>query len=203
MFLDLLSHQWFAIQVAAKKEWLVATVLGAKGYEYFLPLGRRVKPRSSAVDPPLFPGYVFCRFGTEVLGPVITTPGVIRIVGFGNRPAPVDDSEIENIRRIEAAGMAAESCSFPKTGERVLIRSGPLTGVEGVLVTSDRPEWLVVCVTLLQRSIRVRLHASWIQALPLANAEIPRALPVSSLGRRPEVVTRVRASQPRTSHICE
>jgi transcriptional antiterminator RfaH len=172
MAVDTSSLQWFAVQTVVKRERLSATVLANKGYEYFLPLGWHGSPRPKEPPPPLFPGYLFCRCGRSVVGPLLTTPGVIRIVGIGNRPSPIDDGEIHNIRRIHNSGMPAERCRFLEIGQRIVVCSGPLAGVEGVLVSLNEPDYLVASVTLLQRSVRVRLDANWVLAAPRAVSEM-------------------------------
>ncbi|MBZ5724976.1 MAG: hypothetical protein LAP87_08270 [Acidobacteriia bacterium] len=159
------SNQWFAVQVISRKERLAATVLVSKGYEVFLPMGRRNALPSKAASSPLFPGYLFCRHGVDVVGPLLTTPGVLRIVGIGNRPAPVDNTQIQDIRRIHDSGTVAERCPFSEIGQRVVIVQGPLAGIEGVLVSYNDSDWLVVSILLLQRSIRVRLHGNSVSTL--------------------------------------
>ena len=63
---------------------------------------------------PLFPGYLFCRFDVrDRLLPILTTPGVIGIVGAGKTPVPVDDEEIEAIRAILRSGLAVQPLAVP------------------------------------------------------------------------------------------
>src|SRR5260221_1955499 len=58
-------YPWVALQVRMRHECNVSDHLQGKGYERFLPLykaRRRSSDRVKAVDSPLFPGYLFCRF---------------------------------------------------------------------------------------------------------------------------------------------
>jgi transcription antitermination factor NusG len=159
------TGQWFALQVKARQEQLAATILSNKGYELFLPVEQNPGSRRKSIAP-LFPGYLFCRFGMDIVGPVVTTPGVVRIVGIGNKPVAVDECEIDKIRRIQESRTAAEPCCFQGTGQRIVICGGPLGGIEGTLVSHQGADWLIVSITLLQRSIRVRLHAHSVRTLP-------------------------------------
>ncbi len=157
-----LAQHWFAVQVSPNKEDAAASILRNKGYEIFLP----ASPASpTARKRPLFPGYLFCRFGMNIVGPLLTTPGVIRLLGIGNRPEPVEDEEIADIQRIQESGLAADRCSFPEVGQEVAIVSGPLNGLKGIVLTCERPDCLIVSVTLLHRSVSVRLHPSWAVAV--------------------------------------
>lgn len=156
-----MSTQWFAISVRSNHESIVKTMLEHKGYEVFLPLYRhrrkwsdRVKESSS----PLFPGYVFCRFDPSLISaPVVTTPGVIKVIGVGPTPVAVDDAEIESIRKVVAAGFTVSPWSQFQPGSAVNILSGPLAGVQGTVVRIKSQDELVLSISLLQRSVVVHI----------------------------------------------
>jgi transcription antitermination factor NusG len=154
---------WFAVQVRARSEKLVSSILENKGFENLLPLysiRRQRSDRVLGIELPLFPGYLFCRLDlTSRLLPLFTTPGVVRLLGIGNTPMPVDDSEIDAVRAIIKAGRSPRPWPMPEAGQRVRIEAGPLTGVEGVLVGQRRKSRLVVAVTLLKRAISVEVDA--------------------------------------------
>jgi transcription antitermination factor NusG len=154
---------WFAIQVRPRAEKLVAYILENKGFEGLLPVYSVHRQRSDRVveiELPLFPGYLFCRLDlTRRLLPLFTIPGVVRLLGVGQTPLPIDDKEIEAVRTILKSGCAALPWPMPKEGERVCIENGPLRGLEGVLVGKKKDTRLVVSVTLLQRSISVEIDA--------------------------------------------
>jgi transcription antitermination factor NusG len=156
---------WLAIQVRPRSERLIALVLKHKGYEEFLTLHRvrrQWSDRVKDVELPLFPGYVFARMSSHMSGPIVTTSGVIRIVGIGNAPVPVEDSEIEMLQSVARSGLAVAPWSSVQVGQRVRILAGPLRGTEG-LVARLKDKWrLVVAVTLLPRSVAVEIDHDWI-----------------------------------------
>ncbi len=81
---------------------------------------------------PLFPRYVFARFGANLISKVRYTRGVHSIVDFGDGPVMVADEVIESIRsRILADGFVKLGEEF-KSGDKVFIKSGPLKNLEGV-----------------------------------------------------------------------
>ena len=101
---------WYALRVQSRLSSLASTTLRGKGYEEFSPLyrsRRRWSDRTKELELPLFPGYLFCRFDVSDRLPILTTPGVIGIVGIGKTPAPVDLDEIEAVRAILRSGLAA------------------------------------------------------------------------------------------------
>jgi len=162
-----IGHCWFALQVRPRAEKLIAQVLRDKGYEEFLPLyqsNRRWSSRSKVIELPLFPGYVFCRINLLVRAPILTTPGIIRIVGIGRTPSPIADHEIVALQNIVKSGLAAEPWPYPQTGDRVRVEGGPFQGIEGVVVRHKNRDRLVVSVVLLQRSVSVELDRRWVRS---------------------------------------
>jgi transcription antitermination factor NusG len=159
---------WFALQVRTRQEASVAQQLNGQGYERFLPLykvRKRWSDRIKEVNAPLFPGYLFCRFNPQDRLPILKTPGVIQVVGFNNGPAAVDEAEIRSIQTLVTAGVPHQPCPFLAAGDRVRIESGPLLGLEGILIDVKRSHRLVLSVTLLQRSVAVEIDSALITAI--------------------------------------
>lgn len=158
---------WVAVQVRYKKEQAVADRLEYKGYECFLPLSRAAAVRGrQAFERPLFPGYVFCRYQTTASAPIVTTPGVTRIVSFGKAPldpAYIKDDEIDAIRRAVESGLAVVSFDSFQPGAEVFIAEGPLQGIRGRVLETNEKQYLVVSIHLLQRSIKVELDPRWVR----------------------------------------
>ncbi len=130
---------WFAIQVRPGFEFNIALVLKNKGYEEFVPTYRSKVGARGSSERPLFSGYVFCRFDPAVRAPIVTTPGVIRVVGYGRNPVALSDSEMQAVRTVASSNLPAKPHAYLESGQRVLIREGPLRGVEGdIAQTGDR-----------------------------------------------------------------
>jgi transcription antitermination factor NusG len=171
---------WFALQVRARHEIGVGKFLSGKGYEPLVPLyqsRRRWSDRIKVVEEPLFPGYLFCRFDINNRLPILTTPGVIQVVGFNRTPVPVDEAEIDAIQNLLASGFPSQPWPYVHVGDRVQIDSGPLRGLEGLLVELKGSHRLVVSVSLLQRSVAVEIDSALVRALRGAPA---RPAPKSS-----------------------
>jgi transcription antitermination factor NusG len=163
------DSEWFAAQVRVGREQYCARHLQVRGYQLFLPCYREHRQWSDRVKPvvrPLFEGYIFCRASRDVVGKVVTIPGVICIVGDGTRALPIPVEEIEAIQRIVNTGMASEPWPFLQAGQRVQIDAGPLRGMHGIVVKVKNRERLIVSVSLLKRSIAVEIDADWVSGLP-------------------------------------
>lgn len=162
------AYSWFAIKVKSRHEKPVATALKGKGYKEFLPLYRnlyRCAGRVRSRDLPLFPTYVFGRFDPSFRLPILTIPGVFSIVGIGNAPSPVDETEIQAIQALTASGLAVTPWSSAEIGDPVRIEMGPLTGLEGTLVRLKSEFRLVVSVTLLRRSVSVEVDRDCVEPI--------------------------------------
>lgn len=169
-----LGDRWYALQLRSRWESSTATLLSNKGYEIFLPTFRTFKTlkhgygKPVAVEGPLFPGYLFCRFDACNRLPVLVTPGVIALVGRGRIPIPVEDSEIGAIQKVVSAGSRVEPCPYPEVGQLVRIEEGALTGVEGILTRFKGTQRIILSVSLLRRSMAVEIDRSAIRPIQLA-----------------------------------
>lgn len=172
---------WYSLHVRSRSEKLVTQALAQKGYETFLPFWRRERrwsDRVKKIELPLFPSYLFCRFDANQRLPILTTPGVLAILGAGKTPVPVDNREIAAVEAIVRSGLAVEPQPYLQTGQRVVIADGPLRGVEGFLTAVKNRRRLVVSVTLLRRSVTVDVDEC--SVVPLDN----RAQQAASAGAR-------------------
>ncbi len=159
---------WYAVRTRSNQERTAATVLKGKGYEEYVPVyrtRRRWSDRVVDAELPLFPGYVFCRFDHKQRLPIMTTPGVVSIVGFGNDPAPVSDDEIQAVHAVLRSGEAPEPHPFLREGQRIRVTYGSLKDVEGILVKKKSDWRLVVSVTMLQRSVSVEIDRDCVSTL--------------------------------------
>ena len=161
-----MGASWFALYVKSKAEEQVSQHLRYKGYEEFLPL-YKARTRKGAVEKqrPLFPGYVFCRLSPGANGLIITTPGVISIVGFGGKPMPVETREIEALKKVVASGLQSEPWKLLTIGEMVRVEEGPLAGVAGILISVRGQHRLVISIMLMRRSVAVELDCSAVKSL--------------------------------------
>jgi transcription antitermination factor NusG len=156
---------WFALRVKPNSEKVVSLSLRSKGYEEFLPVlqtRRRWSDRYKNIEVPLFPGYLFCRFDPSWRLPILSTPGVMHLVGVGPAPVPIPEEEIESLKFAVASRLHLEHRPFLNAGQQVRIENGPLRGALGIVVSSgEDPEKLVVSISLLQRSVAVEIERGW------------------------------------------
>jgi transcription antitermination factor NusG len=157
---------WYALKVRTRSESVAALALRNRGYVTFSPVyqeRRRYSDRIKAIETAAFPGYIFCRFNPSWKVPVLSSPAVEYIVQRAGNYAPIEEKEIDAIRRFMAAGGSA--VPYLRTGQRVRIECGSLAGIEGILVRVGTTGRVILSVDLLERSIAVQIDIE--QILPL------------------------------------
>lgn len=148
---------WYALRVQPKHERISASFLAEKGIDHLSPFYteiRRWSKRNSAIERPLFPGYIFARFSYNERSSVLETIGITGIVKFGPVPLSVPDYEISDIRAAIEAGMIIKPVEYV-AGDRVRIESGCFEGYTGKVVKIDNADCLVVSIDALMKSIVV------------------------------------------------
>jgi transcription antitermination factor NusG len=165
------SARWYALTVKHQHERTVQSALQSKRMTTLVPLYRsrqQWSDRSKEIDVPLFAGYIFCRFPYDERVRVLTTPGVRRIVGFGDSPTPVDDAEITAIETMMQSNTPIRPWPHLKPGDRVRVERGPLRGLIGTLIREKDVFRLVIGVELLQRSIAAEVSPDMIAPLSMS-----------------------------------
>lgn len=157
---------WYAVHVRSKHEFKVIERLNKTGIDSFLPVVERIrkwKDRKKLVDFPLFPGYLFVHIQknySDILT-VLKTPGVVRFLCIvPGEPEPVPEEQIVSLRKLVESKKDIDPYPYLKEGEMVRIKSGPLAGVEGVLVEKYGQHMLVLSVDVLQQGAAVKIAAS-------------------------------------------
>jgi transcription antitermination factor NusG len=171
---DVCTSRWYALYVRSRHEKVVENGLRGKGYSAFSPSYRTKRKRVdriTEIDVPLFPGYVFCYFDSNARLPILMTPGLVGVVGAGNRPEPVDDAEIASIRTLALSGHPVQPWPFLRSGQRIRLQAGPLVGAEGVFLRVKDEYHLIVSVTLLQRAVSVVIEKDAVAPLFLGERQ--------------------------------
>jgi transcription antitermination factor NusG len=178
------SANWFAAYTNSHHEKRVASHFGERQIESFLPLYaalHRWKNRCEVdLDLPLFPNYVFVHIDPRERVRVLEVPGVLSLVGFGRTLAPLSDFEIEALRSC-AGQRKIEPHPYLVIGERVRIKAGPMTGMEGVLVRKKSNFRVVLALDVIMQCVAVEVDADDLE--PAAKYAGRVVLPLGFAGR--------------------
>jgi transcription termination/antitermination protein NusG len=163
------TESWYALHTRPRHEKIVTQRLEQQGVTTFLPLVteiRRWSDRKKKVEAPLFSCYVFARFApnrSERLR-VLRVEGVFSLVGAQGEGAPIPHDQIDAIRSLVEAGLPWASHPYLKIGQRVRIRSGALDGLEGILLSRNGDQTLVISIDAIQRSLAVPVQGYQVEA---------------------------------------
>lgn len=164
---------WYCLHTRSRHEEVVFQRLEEKRIQAFLPrleVWSRRKDRKKKIQKALFPGYLFVH---ELLDPyhrleILKIPGVVRILGNEEGPAPVPDYQIESIQTILNGKSAVTPFPYLKEGQLVRVVYGPLKGSEGFLLKiKEGKEKLIISVDILQRSVAVEIDGASVEPVSL------------------------------------
>jgi len=165
--------KWYAIRTRSRHEKVAAREFDAQGISVFLPLVTSIRQwsdRHTKVEMPLFPGYAFVRVdyfsGDRVR--VLRTTGVVDFVGQKAEGSSIPDEQIESIRTILIRNVPVKDHPFLNVGQRIRVRNGALSGVEGILVAVKGTRQLVISVEPIQRSLCISLDDYQIENVAVA-----------------------------------
>jgi len=163
---------WFAVQTTPQHEKVAASNFARLDVEVFLPRIRREQlvggvPR--LVTRPLFVGYFFARFCPLISWDAVRyARGIVRVVGTGRWPIPLEDEIISSLRdRVQTDGFIRFQAKPFVAGDQVTIEQGPFAGWMGEV----EQEWndgrrVLLLLNSIQQA-RVLVNKLW-----LATAEV-------------------------------
>jgi transcription termination/antitermination protein NusG len=158
---------WYALYTRSHCEELVYEQLTAKGFHLLLPTIQVWSQRAGVrhrIAVPMFPGYLFLHslVDSAIYLEVRKARGLVRILGQGwDRLAAVPEEEILAIRAVLRSKLPIHPHPYLREGQRVRIRRGPLSGVEGILMDGKAHKGrLVLSVELLQQSVAVEVDCT-------------------------------------------
>jgi transcriptional antiterminator RfaH len=128
--------RWYTLQAKPKREEQVEKKLRDLNLEVFLPwirMRRRIGTRYRWVLEPLFPGYLFSRLDLVLVGKAARyCPGVKDFVRFGSQIPEIAESVVDELMERCPEGVAQIGPPPLQKGQSVVIREGPLSGLEAV-----------------------------------------------------------------------
>ena len=164
---ECLEENWYAVYTWARHEKCVAAQMGQRRLRGFLPLYRSIhrwKDRRKEIELALFPSYVFVHLALRDRVRVLEIPGVVDIVGSRGKPTPLAEREVESLQRGVDGCVSMEPHPFLQVGRRVRVRSGPLIGLEGILVRRKEGFRLVASIEILMRAVAIEIDEADVES---------------------------------------
>ena len=159
---------WFALHIASNHERKVQEQLRFQGVEeltaFCIPDPKRISRfTKKPIERALFPGYVFAKFDSENYTPILRIPGVIHVLTIERVPAPIAESDIENIRRLLAAPelLRPMDRATPnlQQGDTVEVIHGPLAGLTGQVTYLETRMRVVIWIQTMRAGVSAEVQA--------------------------------------------
>lgn len=155
------TRRWFAAITFPRHEKRVEQHLCQRDVEHYLPVYRAHRKWRNGLkvtlDLPLFPGYIFVRIKRPERLSILEVPGVLAIVGsVAGEMAPLPEAEVDALR-FGLHLRLVEPHPIVKVGQRVRIRSGALSGLEGIVLRQKNGLRVVLTMDLIMQSIAVEV----------------------------------------------
>lgn len=137
------GEYWYLVQCKPRHESYAAEYMrGILHLSVYLP-ERQIRSRSEVRRTPLFPGYLFLSVNLHrvPLSQINTSPGVLRLVMFGNSLDPIPQYVIDAIESQLAYlnGVAPSPPHGLRYGDRVRMKYGPLQDLDMMFVGTTTP----------------------------------------------------------------
>ena len=159
------SKKWIAVYTKPRHEKTVEKELQKKGYEVYLPMlkeRRKWSDRKKWVEFPMFRSYVFVRTKIKNTLFVLQTPGVVKVIKFGDEVAVVRDEIIKAIKLMIEGGYNPEPLNYFIKGDPVEVKDGLLKGLVGEVIRLDKNDRLLIRVDAIQHSISIQINRGFL-----------------------------------------
>lgn len=151
---------WGVFYTLARREKDLMRRLHAAGIPFYAPLVKRrlLSPggRARMSYVPLFPGYVFALVDDSARRAALATNTVARWLPVPDPAGLIAD--LRSIKRLIDFDRPLTPEALLESGQAVRVRSGPLAGLEGVVVKRKGERRLVVSVKFLNQGASIELE---------------------------------------------
>ncbi len=171
MNIDRLVQAWYVVHTKNRFENVVYEGLHKKSLETFLPkitVRSKRKDRRKMIRIPLFPGYLFVKTDLSPVEhlEIVKTAGAVRLIGNKDGPISVPDEIVDSLKIIVSTENKVTTGSRFQKGDRVMVVSGPLTGVTGIFSRYKGQGRVVVHIDALGQFAAVDVSEEDVEKIP-------------------------------------
>lgn len=152
------NKTWMIIHTKSRREKKIAQYCNSTDIKYYLPLETRIKiygRKKVQTTLPLFPGYLFCIADEKERYQLLLTHHIANILKVSNQLELLND--IKKIFIAESANYSLSPCELHIEGIKVRIRTGPMSGIEGIVSRMKGKDCIVLNVNIINRATAVYL----------------------------------------------
>ncbi len=160
------SGQWWVVHTRSRNEKALAHDLMSKNISYFLPMSWKVRRKSRRTIRsflPLFSGYLFFCGQEDQRVELLKTNRVANLIEVIDQETLVD--ELVQIAQALRSGAPLTPHKYLKAGQKCRVISGPLIGMEGIVVKAKNAIRLVLQIDMLGQAASVEIDIDLIEVL--------------------------------------
>jgi transcriptional antiterminator RfaH len=178
--ISLASNPWYAIYCRPGRESFAARMLHTQlGLPIYLP-EMEISLQKGIQRVPFFPGYFFLQANLQKVGLscINSSPGVLKLLDFGDGPLVIPETFIEMIREQTKKRDMRSDLALQKLlrGDSVRVTRGPLEGLQAVFLESlTAGERARIFLRFLGRFCNVQVNTSDLEKIE--NTDVGSPLP--------------------------
>ncbi|MBD0260072.1 MAG: UpxY family transcription antiterminator, partial [Cytophagales bacterium] len=160
------QDNWYVVYTYPNSEKKIYNELSRREISAFLPtkkVTRQWSDRKKNIDVPLFPNYLFVKVNSSATWQVLLVNGVVKYITCNGAPAVVKQKEIDWIRQLQLGCNPTTNDAFNRTGEKVQVKRGPLTGMVGKVAEKKGTTRLYVELETLNQTVSVDIDAALLE----------------------------------------
>ena len=157
---------WWVAHTKARNEKALAWNLMQAQIPYFLPLREKLSVRKGRKFKsllPLFSGYVFFCGDQDARYKALTTNRIAQVIEVVHQDSLI--KEISQIHKALSQGARLDPHPYLKKGDRCRVISGPLVGMEGILLSKKKLTKLILKVDILGQAAAVEIDADLLEPI--------------------------------------
>ncbi|MDP2244998.1 transcription/translation regulatory transformer protein RfaH [Pseudomonas sp.] len=148
---------WYLVHCKSRQDERAEQNLLRQGYICYRPqhsCERIVRGCRQIIVESLFPGYLFIQLAADAnWGPLRSTRGVIRVVGFGGIPLRLDNRLIERLQQRKTAPVRPAL----EAGDSVRITEGGFAELDAIFVAMDGEQRVILLLNMLNRQQQISM----------------------------------------------
>lgn len=153
---------WTPVRTKPRQEKKFVEYCISNGISFYLPLRRNVKRyqrRTVEFQIPMFTGYVFCQLDQQLYQKIAQSNRIVYRLQMNDGSEAELVRELRDIQLFEKMCVDSELLIRPElvSGSRILVKSGPLRGMSGVVEKRKGKTMITINVEMLGQSVSTEI----------------------------------------------
>ncbi len=156
--------RWRVAKTKSRREKALADFLAERGIGYYLPMVKKRQPGSKRVRyslVPVFSGYLFFKSNDLERYQAFRSNHTACVIDVMDEAQLLRD--LDQVHRAISLDAPVYPYDFVRTGEQVVVKSGPFKGVQGVVHRKGKNYRLVLNINCLSQSLALDIEAHCVE----------------------------------------